>query len=271
MSKPGAQEYYNSCYELWAGWGVDFVKVDDISRPYHADEITAIRMAIEKTGRPIVLSLSPGSTPITARYHAQNNADMWRISEDFWDGWPQLKAQFHLASQWLRFKKEGHWPDLDMLPIGIVATRCSNEGVGHRSNFTKDELQTLMTLWCMFRSPLILGGDLTQLTSFEKDLITNPTLLYIDKNTRNCKELLSNANTVIYLTEDAKSPKKYLSFFNIGDSVNTVHYSLKDAGLTNRPKLKEIWSSQRVNINSNGQFSREVKAHGVLLFEISGE
>jgi hypothetical protein len=271
MSKPGAQEYYNSCYELWAGWGVDFVKVDDISRPYHADEITAIRMAIEKTGRPIVLSLSPGSTPITARYHAQNNADMWRISEDFWDGWPQLKAQFHLASQWLRFKKEGHWPDLDMLPIGIVATRCSNEGVGHRSNFTKDELQTLMTLWCMFRSPLILGGDLTQLTPFEKDLITNPTLLYINKNTRNCRELLSNANTVIYLTDDAKTSKKYLSFFNIGDSVNTVRYSLKDAGLPTRPKLKEIWSGQPPNINSNGEISAEVKAHGVLLFEISEE
>ena len=151
MSKKGAQEYYDSCYELYASWGVDFVKVDDMSRPYHADEITAVRMALEKTGRPIVFSLSPGSTPIEARYHVQNNSDMWRISDDFWDTWPQLKSQFALAQTWMRFRKEGHWPDLDMLPVGMVGARSNNSGAGRRCRFNEDELRTMMTMWCMFR------------------------------------------------------------------------------------------------------------------------
>ena len=120
----------------------------------------------------------------------------------------------------------------------------------------------------MFRSPLILGGDLTQLNSFEKELITNTTLLYIDQNAKNCKQLVGNENTVIYLTEDAKSNKKYMSFFNLSDSTNTVHYSLKDLGLTTTPKIKEVWSGQSVN-TSNNEISEQVNAHGVLLFEIT--
>lgn len=266
MSNPGAQEYYNSCYQLWASWGIDFVKVDDISRPYHADEITAIRIAIEKTGRPIVLSLSPGTTPITARYHVQNNADMWRVSDDFWDSWPQLKAQFHLASQWMKYKKEGHWPDLDMLPIGVVATRCSYEGVGHQTNFNEDELETMMTLWCMFRSPLILGGDLLQLTPFEKDLVTNKTLLNIDQNGRNCREVFNKENTIIYFSEDSKTNKKYLSFFNLSDTAATIHYPWKDLGFDRQPIVKEVWSNESKDVDN--EISGLVNPHGVLLFEI---
>ena len=271
MSKPGAQEYYNSCYELWASWGVDFVKVDDISRPYHADEITGVRLAIEKTGKPIVLSLSPGSTPTTARYHVQNNADMWRISDDFWDQWSQLKYQFHLAAQWLKFKTEGHWPDLDMLPIGVVATRCSDAGVGHRSNFNDDELHTLMTLWCMFRSPLILGGDLRTLSDFDKQLITNKTLLDIDQNSRNCREVSGDSKTVIYVSENNRGTKKYVALFNISDSVLSIHQSLKDLGINTNSKAREVWSNQSLSMITDGTLTREVNPHGVALIEITNE
>ena len=62
--KPGAQQYYNSCFEMYADWGVDFVKIDDLARPYHTAEIEMIRNAIDNCGRPMVLSISPGETPV---------------------------------------------------------------------------------------------------------------------------------------------------------------------------------------------------------------
>ena len=272
MSVPGAQEYYNSCYELYASWGVDFVKVDDISRPYHADEILGIRKAIEKSGRTMVLSLSPGSTPITARYHVQNNADMWRISDDFWDTWPQLKAQFSLAARWMRFRTEGHWPDLDMLPVGIIGTRSGDAGSTRRSRFTSDELQTLMTLWCMFRSPLILGGDVTQLSADEKQLITNETLLNIDQNSKGCKQLFADKSSIIYFAEDATANKKYLAYFNISDNKSTISYSLKNLGLEKSVHIKEIWKNTDFkNIATDKEWKAEIKAHGVALFTLSSE
>ena len=92
-SKPGAQAYYDSLFALYATWGVDFMKVDDLSRPYddvQQAEIEAIRSAIDKTGRPIVLSTSPGETPLARGEHVAAHANMWRISDDFWDKWPAL-------------------------------------------------------------------------------------------------------------------------------------------------------------------------------------
>ncbi|HZZ58608.1 MAG TPA: glycoside hydrolase family 27 protein [Opitutaceae bacterium] len=264
MSKPGAQEYYNSCYALYAGWGVDFVKVDDMSRPYHADEITAVRIAIEKAGRSMVYSLSPGSTPIEARYHVQNNADMWRISDDFWDTWPQLKNQFPLASRWMRFGRPGHWPDLDMLPVGIVGTRDGSTGGGRRSRFSADELRTLMTLWCMFRSPLILGGDVTALNGFETGLVTNSELIDIDQHSSACRQVAADSDSVIYRSEQPTRHRVYVAFFNLSDHRRTVGCGLDQIGLPGPVTGQEIWSRRAVGVDR--RLEGEVPAHGVLLY-----
>jgi alpha-galactosidase len=265
MSKPGAQEYYDSCYALYASWGVDFVKVDDMSRPYHADEITAVRIAIEKSGRHMVYSLSPGSTPIEARYHAQNNADMWRISDDFWDTWPQLKAQFGLASRWLKYANEGHWPDLDMLPVGIVGTRDGNAGGARRSRFSPDELRTLMTLWCMFRSPLILGGDVTRLNQFENSVITDAKLIDIDQHSSNCREISSDSKTIAYWSQQPARHEGYLAFFNVSDDSQRIIHNLDTEGIADPSEARDVWNNRTLNI-TGGTIDIEIPAHGTALF-----
>jgi len=164
MRKPGAQAYYDSVFALLASWGVDFVKLDDLSRPYdaHAAEIEAIARAIARTGRPIVLSMSPGETPVVRGAHARAHAQMWRISDDFWDEWPMLAAQFTRLENWNPYMGDGGWPDADMLPLGRLA-------LGKRdTKFTPDEQRTLMTLWSIARSPLIMGGDLRHLDAATK-------------------------------------------------------------------------------------------------------
>jgi alpha-galactosidase len=193
MSKPGAQEYYNSVFKLYASWGVDFVKVDDLSMPYHADEITAIRKAIEGSGRKMVFSTSPGSTPVTARYHILNNADMFRVSSDFWDTWPQLKQQFDYAKTWAIHSAHfpGRWADLDMLPVGKIGTRSGDAGGERSTRFTKEEQRTLLTLWSISRSPLIVSNDLTQNDDFTLKLLTNREILEVNQNGSNQRQVTS--------------------------------------------------------------------------------
>jgi alpha-galactosidase len=159
MTKPGAQEYYNSLFKLYASWGVDFVKVDDISSPYHKNEIEMIRKAIDSCGRSIVLSLSPGETPIEDAKHVSTHANMWRIIGDFWDNWPQLNQHFSLFEKWIKYMSPGHWPDGDMLPLGRIGIRAER-GDNRMSMFTKDEQYTLMSLFSICRSPLMFGGNL---------------------------------------------------------------------------------------------------------------
>ncbi|MDE6291145.1 MAG: glycoside hydrolase family 27 protein, partial [Muribaculaceae bacterium] len=121
--KPGAQEYYNSIFDLYAQWGVDFIKIDDLSRPYHTAEVEMIRKAIDQCGRPIVLSISPGETPIEKVEHVKNHANMWRTVDDFWDNWSQLNYQFGICAKWAPHIASGNWPDADMLPLGKISIR----------------------------------------------------------------------------------------------------------------------------------------------------
>lgn len=213
MSKPGAQAYYDSLFQLLASWGVDFVKVDDLSTPYHRAEIEAIRTAIDRCGRPIVLSTSPGPTGLEHGEHIENHANMWRISNDFWDDWTALKEQFERVDRWTPLRGPGHWPDADMLPLGAVRQGRPDPW----TNFTHDEQVTLMTLWSIAKSPLILGGHLPKNDEFTLKLLTNDEVLAVDRWSTNNRQLWREADKVAWIADVPRSRDKYLALFNIGD------------------------------------------------------
>jgi len=212
MSKPGAQAYYDSVFASFAEWGVDYVKVDDISRPYHAHraEVEAIRRAIDATGRPMVLSLSPGATALSAADHVQRHANLWRISDDFWDNWDVLREQFALLAAWSSARGTGRWPDADMLPFGVL-------DLGRRrSRFTPDEQRTVMTLWAIARSPLMHGGDMTQMDDFTLSLLTQPEVIALDQDSRDNRPLFDDDGLIAWAATGA-SGDTYLALFNARD------------------------------------------------------
>jgi alpha-galactosidase len=215
MTKPGAQAYYDSVFALFAEWGVDYVKVDDISRPYlkHQDEIEAVRRAIDRTGRPIVLSLSPGETALEAAPHVVRHANLWRISDDFWDRWLALRDQFTRLAAWNPHRTPGAWPDADMLPLGTLV-------MGERTTrFTPDEQRTLMTLWSIARSPLMHGGDLTKTDPATLALLTNPEVLAVNQHSTGNRPLFARDELIAWVADVPGSPDKYLAVFNARDRV----------------------------------------------------
>jgi alpha-galactosidase len=214
--RPGAQEYYNSLFELYASWGVDLVKIDDLSEPYHTGEIELIRKAIDRAGRKIVLSMSPGETPITDARHAQQHANMWRTVGDFWDSWEQLKEHFAVCARWAPFISSGAWPDADMLPLGRLGIRAER-GDDRQTRFTPDEQRTLMTLWSIFRSPLMLGGDLPSNTPATLALITNPRVLAVNKASAHNRQLFRRGDLVGWVADDPQTGDKFLALFNAQD------------------------------------------------------
>lgn len=221
-TKPGAQEYYNSCFELYASWGVDYVKIDDLSRPYHTAEIEMIRKAIDRCGRPIVLSLSPGETPIDKMNHVKTHANMWRTVDDFWDNWSQLNYQFQVCAKWAPYIAPGTWPDADMLPLGKISIR-GERGNERWTNFTRDEQYTMMNLWTIFKSPLMFGGDLPQNDKATDSLLTNRDVLYMHSYSANNRQLSREDNRIIWAADDPANGDKFVALFNTGGStfVNT--------------------------------------------------
>ena len=214
MSKPGAQQYYDAVFELFAAWGVDYVKVDDIARPYYDAEVAAIRRAIDRTERPMVLSLSPGETPLGAGPHVSRHANLWRISDDFWDRWLALYEQFGRLEKWNPHRVQGAWPDADMLPLGTLGRR--------QTRFTRDEQLTMMSLWAIARSPLMHGGDMTKTDDFTLSLLTNDEVIAVNQQSINNRPLFNRDELIGWTADVPGSRDKYLALFNARDRIRVT-------------------------------------------------
>ena len=223
--KPGAQEYYNSCFDMYAEWGVDFVKIDDLSRPYHTAEIEMIRKAIDQCGRPIVLSISPGETPVEKVDHVKTHANMWRTVDDFWDNWSQLNYQFQICAKWAPYIAPGTWPDADMLPLGKISIR-GERGEERWTNFTRDEQYTMMNLWTIFKSPLMFGGNLPENDAATDSLLTNRDVLYMHHYSANNRQVSRVDNRIVWAADDPANGDKFVALFNTG---GTEFVNTKDA------------------------------------------
>lgn len=267
-SKPGAQEYYNSIMDLYASWGVDFIKIDDLSAPtYHEDEIDLIRKAIDQTGRPIVLSTSPGETPIAAAKHVDSHANMWRMVNDVWDVWGDLTHLMKMASQWYPYIGEGTWPDCDMIPLGHLAIR-GERGDDRMTRLTKDEQYSLMSFFTIMRSPLMFGGDLPTMDPFTLSLLTNKEVLKMHNESTGTRQLFLTDNQLAVTSRNAKTGDTYLALFNIGDDSNqTVSVRLKDLGLKGSYKVTDMWTGKQLGKDS-GKFSHKLMPHASILVKI---
>ena len=269
--KPGAQEYYNSVFKLYASWGLDFVKVDDLSG--RTAEIEMVRKAIDNCGRPIVISISPGGDkPETADF-LKRNVNMWRTSNDFWDNWPALKNQFSVLKNWEGLGMKGCYPDGDMLPLGKIGLRAER-GEPRMTAFTKDEQYTLMTLFAIFRSPLMFGGDLPSNDSFTSSLITNKDVLDVNQNSINGKQLFRENDHVVWTADDPKTGDKYLALFNASDPSSSVPadeenitVKFEQLNLTGNHTVTDLWSGEKLGEFTN-EFSRTINRHGAGLYRI---
>lgn len=272
MTKNGAQEYYNSLFELYASWDVDFVKVDNINAgggeaPYRKEEAEGYRKAIDNCGRPIVLSFSSGLSYTNAD-HLRKYSNMWRISNDFWDTWSQLKEQFPLCAQWAHISGLQHWPDADMLPIGNLRLR-GPFGKPGRSLFTADEQYTMITLWSIFRSPLMIGGNLPDADDLMMKLITNEEVLAVNQHCENGREILNENEKVIWMADVPGTNDKYVALFNLSEETKDVTFVFSDYKLSNRNKVHDLWAKKDVGICEN-EFSIKIPAHGSGLYKLSG-
>ncbi len=263
------QAWYDSCARLWASWGLDFVKVDDISSPYQLDEIEMIRKAIDKCGRAIALSTSAGPTPPTKAAHVKANANMWRISGDFWDQWPKLNQQFDLLADWDGVGGPGHWPDADMIPFGHIGIRCWTNSHDRWTRFTHDEQVCLMTLWCIAPSPLMLGMNLPDNDEWTLGLITNQEALAINQDSLGAPAswVLKRHRGDEVWVRDLSGGCKALALFNRGNQPITMTVSLAEAGISGTYAARDIWQKKEMGI-IGGSVSEAVPAHGAVFLKL---
>ena len=265
-TKDGAKAYYDSLFELYASWGVDFVKVDDICRelPHEEAELVMLSNALHSCGRDMILSLSPGPALLEKAELYKQISNMWRITDDFWDDWALLYDMFSRAEKWSIHAGNGHWPDADMLPIGPIRQVYD---VDYRTKFTQDEQITMMTLWSILRSPLIIGGEMTGFDEFTMSLLTNEELLKMHSNSRHSHQVwrkeIDGIEHVLW-TSVSSEGGQYIAVFNAGDKDSEITIPLTDLELYEGIEGFEIWSGEA--FRAEKEINVSLKSHGAKAF-----
>ena len=190
----------------------------------------------------MVLSLSPGPAPVEKAFHLKQNANMWRMSGDFWDSGDALDRMFALCEKWYAHVSPGCWPDCDMLPLGVLQlTERDQTYRARKTRFTANEQKTVMNLWCMFRSPLMMGGELTMLDDFTFGLLTNRELIAVNQRSSGNRPLVSTREKAVWTCTD-ENGNDILALFNLLHAPQTVEYTLPEAP----GSLCDLWTGEKI-------------------------
>lgn len=269
--KEGAREYYDSLFALYASWGVDFIKCDDIARelPQEEAELVMLSESLRRCGREMVLSLSPGPALLEKAELYKQTSAMWRITDDFWDTWDALYQMFERAEKWCTHTGAGHWPDADMLPVGPILQDYDS---ANRTKFTEEEQITMLTLWSIFRSPLMIGGELTGLDSFTLNLLTNPEILRMHRLARHSHQVwrkeCDGVEHILWVAASAETGC-YAAVFNTGDRDSQISVPLRDLELYQPVTAVELWSGQRKLVEESLTVS--LASHGAKAYHLAAE
>ncbi|MBQ7934331.1 MAG: glycoside hydrolase family 27 protein, partial [Lachnospiraceae bacterium] len=247
---PAGQAYYDSLALMYADWGVDFIKCDDICRydqPSAKSEIRMLAQAIEKSGRDMVLSLSPGPAIIDQAWYYEKYANMWRITDDFWDDWRLLKDMFRRCEIWQEHVSAGNYPDCDMLPLGYLGRGFGDE---RQTRFTPDEQQTMMTLWCLFGSPLMLGAEMTKLDADTLALLTNRKVLQMLDPATRPHQICRDDSKAIWEAVNKETGEHYVALFHLGESgEQMISVSLQELGVESvAVEAENLWTNAIVSM-----------------------
>jgi alpha-galactosidase len=168
-------------------------------------------------------------------------------------------------------QSEGYYPDLDMLPVGKIGIGLSYKGPHPRiSNFTKAEVRTLMTLYYITRSPLMIGGHLPETDPFTISILKNSEALEVNRTAVNPRQIKFKNAHIIWGADSPKPNEKFLAFFNQWESKQPINpkISWKDLGLSgSNYKVRDLWSQKELGSFKDG-FTAPISAHDAGLYKI---
>jgi alpha-galactosidase len=262
-SHPGGQAYYDALVRQFADWGVDYVKADDMIAPYWEDEVEAFWHAVDRADRDILLSLSPGMNLSTDHAeHLKAHSHLWRISADLWDRWRDINAQFDLLREWAPHAGPGHWPDADMLPLGRMGIRAE-VGEPRESLLSPDEQRTMLTLWCIARSPLMVGADLPGSSAETIELLTNPEVLAAQRHPVGAREVWREGRHLAWASEDGA----FAAVFNRGTEAAEIQLPWSALGMSEPARVRDCWT--RSDIVPGDHLRAKLQPHSSALFRFS--
>ena len=273
FTKPGAQEYMNSVVALFAAWGVDFIKLDGVTPGSYSDnlsidnraDVAAWSKAIALSGRPIWFTISWAlDQGYLNTWQQYSNAR--RIEDDIecegrcatLTDWPRIYQRFRDLPGWQNAASTTlGWNDLDSLDIGD----------GALDGLSNEEKRSAVTLWAMANAPMYLGGDLTKIDDFGKQLVSNDEVLAVNQAARPAKQALGG-DLPVWVT-DLGNGTYYVALFNMNAFPSHVSLPWKTLGFASATQVRDLWNHIDLGVSAQG-FNTTVIGHGARLLKVVG-
>jgi alpha-galactosidase len=270
FTKPGSQDYINSIVDLFASWGVDFIKLDAVGPGSNSLEIdnqpdvTAWAKAIAQNRQPIWLTVSWAlDQDYLTTWMLYSNAR--RIDADVecegncptLTNWALTSQRFYDLVQWQNDSSpQSGWNDLGPLEVGNTPT----------DGLSPTEQQSAVTLWAMANAPMYLGGDLTALDSTGMQLLTNDEVLAVDQSGHPASQI-SGGVTPIWAS-DSGDGGYYIALFNLNAFPSPITIEWSRLGFKDAPNVRDLWNHTDLG-RYNEKFSAAVLGHGVRLLKVT--
>ncbi|MFY1669804.1 NPCBM/NEW2 domain-containing protein [Plantactinospora sp. WMMB334] len=247
--------------QTWADWGVDYLKYDncnnqgDGSQQDFVRRYTAMREALDATGRPIVYAICEWgqSQPWT---WAADVGDLWRTTGDISDNWASLRSIIAQNAPLAPYAGPGNWNDPDMLEIG-------NGGM------TGVEYRTHMSMWAMMAAPLLIGTDLRTATPETLAILGNREVIAIDQDRLGVQgAVVSDQDGLMVLDKPLAGGDRAIALYNSTDALATVSVPVRETGLRRAGayRLRDVWTGQVTQARS--VISAGVPAHGTVVYRV---
>ncbi len=273
----GSYNHEQQDADLYASWGVDFLKYDLCSfrsvmtQAAPNDKLKQnammraayekMHLAMVKTGRPMVYSLCQYGNDAGWEWAAQVGGNLWRTTDDIDPGFERMSLIGREQAGLSRYAGPGHWNDPDMLEVG-------------NGKLTLDESRTHLGLWAMLAAPLLAGNNLSQLTSAITAILTNREVIAIDQDPlgKQAERIFAEGPVEIW-ARPLSGGGVALAVFNFGEDetfLRGIHLHLKEAGAADGWNARDVWAAKDLGpITDDYRFS--LKRHASLLLNLSGK
>ncbi|WP_240647295.1 X2-like carbohydrate binding domain-containing protein [Paenibacillus nanensis] len=273
FSNDCAQKYINSIADLYAEWGVDFLKFDSVtpgSGIYDLsldarDDVKAWYQALEP--HDIWLELS-WAVDINYIDHWKKYSNGWRVDWDIecycGDGglttWSSIARLFPIAEKFWRHAGPGGWNDFDSL----------NVGNGAMDGITPDERRTAMTFWSLSSAQLYIGNDMTRLDDYGLELLTNEVVIAVNQAGRPGRPVSTATPQQVWYSNNGDGTFT-VGLFNLADSPATVTVNWSDIGLNGSASVRDLWSHEELGRFETGFSSVDLPPHASRLLKVKAQ
>ncbi|SMD09528.1 NPCBM/NEW2 domain-containing protein [Kibdelosporangium aridum] len=255
---PGGLGFEQQDANLFASWGVDYLKYDNCNNQGVDARLryTTMRDALRRTGRPIVFSICEWGQNKPWEW-AADVGHLWRTTGDISDNYSSMlniaKRNWELAD----YAGPGHWNDPDMLEVG-------NGGM------TDTEYRSHFGLWAIMAAPLLIGADLRKVSPATFDILGNREVIAVDQDPLGVQgKLTKSVGGLHVLVKPLRNGDKAVLLFNEGETTGQIATSAAELGLPRAPayRLRDLWA--HTDSHTAGTISATLPPHGSAMFRVS--